>query len=48
MWCSTYAKGTVPDELGDDTERARDTEQDGVEVLLVEAVAWILSRALLI
>jgi hypothetical protein len=33
-----HAEGSVPDELGDDTEGSRDTEQDGVEVLLVEAV----------
>jgi hypothetical protein len=33
-----HAEGTVPDELGRDTEGTRDTEEDGVEVLLVEAV----------
>lgn len=33
-----HAEGTVPDELRGDTEGARDTEQDGVEVLLVETV----------
>lgn len=33
-----HAEGTVPDELGGDTEGTRDTEEDGVEVLLVEAV----------
>lgn len=33
-----HAEGAVPDELGGDTEGARDTEEDGVEVLLVEAV----------
>lgn len=33
-----HAEGAVPDELGGDTEGARDTEQDGVVVLLVEAV----------
>jgi hypothetical protein len=36
---STYTKGSVPDELGDDTEGSGDTEEDGVKVLLVEAVA---------
>lgn len=34
-----HAESSVPDELSGDTERSRDTEQDGVEVLLVEAVA---------
>ena len=34
----TSTERTVPDELGGDTERARDAEEDGVEVHLVEAV----------
>lgn len=33
-----HAESTIPDELGDDTERARHTEQDGVEVLLGKTV----------
>jgi hypothetical protein len=33
-----HAEGAVPDELRGDTEGARDTEQDGVERLLLEAV----------
>jgi hypothetical protein len=34
-----HTESSVPDELGDDTECSRDTEEDGVEVLLVETVA---------
>ena len=34
----TSPEGTVPDELGSNTERTRDTEEDGVEVHLVETV----------
>jgi hypothetical protein len=34
-----HTEGSVPDELGDNTECSRDTEEDGVEVLLVETVA---------
>lgn len=33
-----HAEGSVPDELGDDSERPRDSEEDGVEVLVGEAV----------
>jgi hypothetical protein len=35
-----HTEGSVPDELGDNTECSRDTEKDGVEVLLVETVAF--------
>lgn len=33
-----HAEGTVPDKLGSNTKGTRDTKEDGVEVLLVEAV----------
>jgi hypothetical protein len=33
-----HTESSVPDELRDDTEGSGDTEQDGVEVLLVETV----------
>jgi hypothetical protein len=35
----THAKSTVPDELSSDTEGTRDTEENGVEVLLGKTVA---------
>ena len=34
----TYTQSTVPDELSSHTERTRNTEQNSVEVLLVETV----------
>ena len=34
----TSTEGTVPDELGSNTERTGDTEENGVEVHLVETV----------
>jgi hypothetical protein len=34
-----HTESSVPDELGDNTECSRDTEEDSVEVLLVETVA---------
>lgn len=35
----TYTKGAVPNQLGGNTKGTRDTEEDGVEVLLGETVA---------
>jgi hypothetical protein len=35
----THAESTVPDELRNNTEGAGDTEEDSVEVLVVETVA---------
>lgn len=37
----TYTESSVPDELGDNSERSGDTEKDSVEVLLVQAVARV-------
>lgn len=34
----TYTKSTVPDELRNNTKGTGDTEEDGVEVLLVETI----------
>lgn len=40
----TYTKSSVPDELGDNTKGTRNTEEDGVVVLLVKAVAIMSAR----
>ena len=39
-----HAESSVPDELGDNTECSGDTEKNGVEVLLVETVAFCQLR----
>ena len=39
-----YTKSSVPDELSDNTESTRDTEEDGVVVLLVKTVAAGLAQ----
>lgn len=42
---AAYTKGTVPDELRDDTERTRHTKEDSVVVLLVKTVAAVLASS---